>query len=46
LAAALALRARRQRPATPFTPITVAEAPRLYQKLYADEICFRKQRGA
>lgn len=38
--------ARQQRPGRPFAPVSVAEAPRVYEQLYADEIRFRKERGA
>ena len=43
---ALVVRARTQRPKTPFRLLSVEEAPRLYEQLYADEIRFRKERGA
>jgi hypothetical protein len=39
---ALVTRARNQRPGTPFRPISVEEAPRVYEQLYADEVQFRK----
>jgi len=42
---ALVARARRERPATPFRPLSVEDAPRLYEQLYADEIRFRKSVG-
>ena len=42
---ALVTRARAQRPKTPFRPLSVEEAPRLYEQLYADEIRFRKTAG-
>jgi len=42
---ALVTRARAQRPKTPFRPLSVEEAPRLYEQLYADEIQFRKTAG-
>lgn len=43
---ALVVRARSQRPKMPFRPLSVEEAPRLYEQLYADEIRFRKETGA
>ena len=43
---ALVTRARAGRPQRPFRPISVEEAPRLYEQLYAEEIRFRKARGA
>jgi hypothetical protein len=42
---ALVVRARAERPKTPFRPLSVEEAPRLYEQLYADEIRFRKTMG-
>jgi len=42
---ALVVRARAERPKTPFRPLSVEEAPRLYEQLYADEIRFRKAMG-
>lgn len=42
---ALVARARRERPATPFRPLSAEEAPRLYEQLYADETRFRKSIG-
>jgi hypothetical protein len=42
---ALVVRARADRPKTPFRPLTVEEAPRVYERLYADEIRFRKAMG-
>jgi hypothetical protein len=42
---ALVVRARAERPKTPFRPLSVEEAPRLYKQLYADEIRFRKAMG-
>lgn len=42
---ALIVRARAERPKTPFRPLTVEEAPRVYERLYADEIRFRKAMG-
>lgn len=43
---ALVVRARSQRPKMPLRPLTVEEAPRLYEQLYADETRFRKETGA
>jgi hypothetical protein len=45
-AGALVLRARRERPADAPSAISAAEAPRIYERLYADEMRFRKERGA
>jgi hypothetical protein len=42
---ALVARARTERPKTPFRSLTAEEAPRLYERLYADEIRFRKALG-
>jgi hypothetical protein len=42
---ALVARARSERPKLPFRPLSVEEAPRLYEQLYADEIRFRKSAG-
>ena len=42
---ALVARARSERPKLPFRPLSVEEAPRLYEQLYADEIRFRKAAG-
>lgn len=42
---ALVVRARSERPKLPFRPLSVEEAPRLYEQLYADEIRFRKGTG-
>ena len=42
---ALVVRARADRPKIPFRPLTVEEAPRVYERLYADEIRFRKAMG-
>jgi hypothetical protein len=43
---ALVLRARQQRPQGSVRPVSIEDAPRLYEQLYADEIQFRKQQGA
>ena len=40
---ALVTRARAQRPKTPFRPLSVEEAPRLYEQLYADKIRSRRR---
>jgi hypothetical protein len=42
---ALVVRARAERPKTPFRPLSVEDAPRVYEQLYADEIQFRKAMG-
>jgi hypothetical protein len=42
---ALVARARSERPKLPFRPLSVEEAPRLYEQLYTDEIRFRKSAG-
>jgi hypothetical protein len=42
---ALVIRARSERPKLPFRPLSIDEAPRLYEQLYADEIRFRKSTG-
>ena len=42
---ALVARARTERPKTPFRALSVEEAPRVYEQLYADEIRFRKAMG-
>ncbi len=42
---ALVVRARAERPKTPFRPLSIEEAPRVYEQLYADEIRFRKTTG-
>ena len=42
---ALVVRARAERPQTPFRPLSIEEAPRVYEQLYADEIRFRKTTG-
>jgi hypothetical protein len=42
---ALVARARARRPQGPFRPLSVEEAPRLYEQLYADMIRFRKRIG-
>lgn len=42
---ALVARARNDRPKRPCRPLSVEEAPRLYEQLYADEIRFRKAKG-
>jgi hypothetical protein len=42
---ALVARACAERPKTPFRPLSVEEAPRVYEQLYADEIRFRKTTG-
>ena len=42
---ALVVRARAERPQAPFRPLTVEEAPRVYEQLYADDIRFRKAMG-
>ena len=43
---ALVARARAERPQKPFRALSVEEAPRVYEQLYADEIRFRKATGA
>jgi hypothetical protein len=43
--ATLLARARAERPNAPFRPVSVEEAPRVYEQLYADEIRFRKTTG-
>jgi len=39
------VRAHAERPQTPFRPLSIEEAPRVYEQLYADEIRFRKTTG-
>jgi hypothetical protein len=39
---ALVARARAERPRKPFRPLTVEDAPRVYEQLYADDVRFRK----
>lgn len=41
----LVARARSERPKRPFRPLSIEEAPRIYEQLYADEIRFRKATG-
>jgi hypothetical protein len=43
---ALVTRARNQRPNTPYRDISIDEAPRLYEQLYAEEAQFRKAVGS
>lgn len=43
--AALVAQALSQRPKTQFFPVSAADAPRIYERLYADEIRFRKEKG-
>jgi hypothetical protein len=42
---ALVVRARTHRPTAPFRSLSVEEAPRVYEQLYAGEIRFRKAMG-
>ena len=42
----LVKQARAKRPGDRFRPISVEEAPRIYEELYANEIRFRKGIGA
>ena len=43
---ALVAQARAERPKTPCLPVSALDAPRVYEKLYADEALFRKTHGA
>lgn len=43
---ALVAQARAQRPKTPCLPVSARDAPRVYERLYADEVLFRKAHGA
>ena len=43
---ALLLRARTERPCDGISPVTAEEAPRVYERLYAESILYRKREGA